>query len=130
MKNRVENTSSVKGVSWDGKRRKWVAQICLHQKRYNLGRFSNFDDAVAARKKAEEKLFESYRSELKGLKKVRVEKGYTQQKLSEISGVPKRTIQDWEAGKRNPKIDGLKRIAEVLGVDVGSLKVEKSTQEE
>lgn len=95
-----------------------------------MGRFSNFDDAVAARKKAEEKLFESYRSELKGLKKVRVEKGYTQQKLSEISGVPKRTIQDWEAGKRNPKIDGLKRIAEVLGVDVGSLKVEKSTQEE
>lgn len=52
------NTSGRKGVYFDGKRGKWVAQIVFQRKCYNLGRYNKFEDAVKAREKAEEKLFE------------------------------------------------------------------------
>lgn len=38
------------------------------------------------------------------LKEARIEKGYTQDQLSAIMGIPKRTIEDWERGVRNPPI--------------------------
>jgi len=48
------NTSGVTGVSWDGKRNKWCSGIGVREgKRKNLGRYSNFNDAVIARKMAE-----------------------------------------------------------------------------
>lgn len=34
------NTSGVKGVSWDRSRRKWVAMITVHGHQKNLGRFN------------------------------------------------------------------------------------------
>ena len=37
-------------------------------------------------------------------KETRIEKGYTQDQLSAITGIPKRTIEDWERGVRNPPI--------------------------
>lgn len=51
------NTSGVTGVCWDKSRNKWVAQIIVDNKNIYLGRFANFDDAVKARKRAEEKYF-------------------------------------------------------------------------
>lgn len=39
------------------------------------------------------------------LKNARVSSGLTQRKMSELLGIPKRTIEDWETGKRNPKND-------------------------
>lgn len=50
---RKTNTSGVKGVSFDKVNNKWKAQITVNYKGINLGRYKDFDDAVAARKQAE-----------------------------------------------------------------------------
>lgn len=50
------NKSGVRGVS-QKKNGKWLAQITFKRKNYNLGTYENFEDAVKARKEAEEKLF-------------------------------------------------------------------------
>lgn len=52
------NTSGTKGVYWNKRSKKWYAQIDFKGKRYNLGYFTNKQDAINARKKAEEELFE------------------------------------------------------------------------
>ena len=51
------NTSGYKGVTWDKNRGKWVAQLHLHGKHYYLGRYDTLEDAVKARRQAEEKYF-------------------------------------------------------------------------
>jgi hypothetical protein len=49
------NTSGRTGVTWDKNHNKWMAKIKVDQKTVNLGRFSDFNDAVKAREAAEEK---------------------------------------------------------------------------
>lgn len=55
--NRKNKDSGVKGVIWDKRRRKWMAQIQFKGKRYYLGRYDTVDEAEAARKEAEKTLF-------------------------------------------------------------------------
>lgn len=59
------NTSGVTGVSWDSSRQKWVSQIWFKGKHYSLGRYANKEDAVKARKEAEEKLHKEFLRSLK-----------------------------------------------------------------
>lgn len=54
------NTSGVTGVSWDSSRQRWLASLFCNGKTHHLGRFDSFDDAVAARKAAEERYFGQY----------------------------------------------------------------------
>lgn len=49
--------SGIKGVHWNNKRRVWVAVIIFKRKSIFLGHYSNVDDAIKARKEAEEKYF-------------------------------------------------------------------------
>ena len=49
------NTSGVVGLSWDKGRNKWEAYISVGDKKVTLGRFTNKDDAIEARKNAEVK---------------------------------------------------------------------------
>lgn len=56
-KRRTDNTSGVTGVYWDKEQNKWDARIAYKHKTIRLGRFKKFDDAVKARKAAEEKYF-------------------------------------------------------------------------
>nr|DAQ07322.1 MAG TPA: homing endonuclease [Caudoviricetes sp.] len=51
------NTSGCTGVGWYKHLNKWVARITVNGNKIHLGVFNNFDDAVAARKAAEEKYF-------------------------------------------------------------------------
>lgn len=51
------NSSGVKGIYWDEKANKWVAQIKFQGKKIYLGIFSDKNKAIAARKEAEEKYF-------------------------------------------------------------------------
>lgn len=51
---RTDNTSGQTGVHF--RKEKWEARICHNGLRYMLGRFERIEDAVAARKKAEELL--------------------------------------------------------------------------
>lgn len=50
---RSDNTSGHVGVSWNNPRQKWLAQIRINCKKIHLGRFTNIEDAIAARKAAE-----------------------------------------------------------------------------
>ena len=52
------NKTGVKGVRWDKERLKWAASIYFKGKCYQLGRFDDIEDAIKARKAAEEKFFE------------------------------------------------------------------------
>lgn len=56
----LNNTSSVTGVYWHKVSNKWIAKIKVNYKSIYLGSFINFDDAVQARKEAEEKYFGEY----------------------------------------------------------------------
>lgn len=51
------NTSGVPGVSWRKDRNKWRAFITINGKQKALGLYENKEDAIAARKLAEEKYF-------------------------------------------------------------------------
>ena len=51
------NTSGVTGVSFNNRKQMWVSQIQKNYDHINLGYYSNFEDAVAVRKAAEEKYF-------------------------------------------------------------------------
>lgn len=57
---RSDNSSGVKGVSFDKASGRWHAYIKLGGKQKNLGRFCSKDEAVAARRKAAESLHGSY----------------------------------------------------------------------
>ena len=52
------NTSGYKGVHFDKQTNKWRAEIRLNNKNFKLGRFTDIQDAVKARLKAEQKYYE------------------------------------------------------------------------
>lgn len=57
---RKNNTSGVTGVQWKPRDNVWEAWIAVMYKKIYLGRFVDFEDAVKARKAAEEKYFGEY----------------------------------------------------------------------
>lgn len=54
------NTSGISGVNYSKSHHKWASRISHKGIRYNLGFFDNFEDAVVARKKAEQELYGEY----------------------------------------------------------------------
>lgn len=54
------NTSGVTGVIWHKRDKIWESWIRVNYKKIYLGRFEKFEDAVKARKQAEEKYFGEY----------------------------------------------------------------------
>lgn len=52
------NTSGVKGVYWKKDKNMWDVEIGFQKKRIHIGYFKDFEDAVKARKRAEEQYFE------------------------------------------------------------------------
>ena len=65
---RSNNTSGVKGVSWSKEKNKWQVKITVNYKQIHIGFFDEdkFEDAVQARKDAEEKYFGEYNLKYKG----------------------------------------------------------------
>ena len=53
---RRNNTSGVVGVDWVKRDRRWRAAICFMGKRYYLGSYELFNDAVDARRHAEQEM--------------------------------------------------------------------------
>ena len=54
------NKSGYKGVAWDKRLEKWYSHIGYKNNKIRLGYFSNIEDAIAAREKAEDKYFGEY----------------------------------------------------------------------
>jgi hypothetical protein len=52
-----KNTSGYKGIGWCKKNQKWRVRIKIHRNEIHLGYFANKNDAIAARKQAEDKYF-------------------------------------------------------------------------
>lgn len=56
------------------------------------------------------------------LSEIRKEEGLTQRQLAELSGVPRRTIQNWEeSGFENAAVKNAVRVARVLGRSIEEL---------
>ena len=62
MKPTAANTSGVRGVTWDPHANKWRARLKFKGKLLNFGSYDRFEDAVEARKKAEEEVFGAFLS--------------------------------------------------------------------
>lgn len=58
------NKSGVTGVYWSKSRQRWVAQIEFQGRHYNLGRFTDKEEAIKVRKEAEKKYFGKVLDEL------------------------------------------------------------------
>jgi hypothetical protein len=54
-----------KGYNWNKKDKKWMVRIMVNNKSYYLGLFHKEQDAMNARKKAEEKYFGEYANKSK-----------------------------------------------------------------
>jgi transcriptional regulator with XRE-family HTH domain len=65
----------------------------------------------------------------KNLKKIRHERGLSQNQLAKICKVHYSTIFYWESGKRTPKLDEIKRIAKALKVTISQLFINYDNQE-
>lgn len=54
------NTSGCSGVTWKEKNQKWEVRITVNKKRYNLGLYTDLNEAIKVRKEAEQKYFGEY----------------------------------------------------------------------
>ena len=61
---RKNNTSGVPGVDWRAAKGLWRATICFKGKRHYLGSYRRFEDAVKARKRAEEDMHDAFLKEV------------------------------------------------------------------
>ncbi|MCX5667716.1 MAG: response regulator [Candidatus Omnitrophica bacterium] len=55
------------------------------------------------------------------IKKIREEKGFSQEELARKLDVAQSTIGMWESGKRTPKLDELNRLSRVLNITINRL---------
>ena len=58
------NTSGCRGVDWYKRQQKWVARLTFKGKVMNFGSFTNYEDAVKARQRAEEEIFGAFGEEI------------------------------------------------------------------
>lgn len=63
---RRNNTSGVPGVEWWKSKHRWRATLCFKGKRHYLGSYGSFEEAVKARRRAEEELVEPFLREYAG----------------------------------------------------------------
>lgn len=54
------NTSGVIGVHWDKEAQLWCVTLHKHRRQVYIKRFKSFEDAVAARKRVEQQVYEEY----------------------------------------------------------------------
>lgn len=104
------------GIFYSTRNKKYKACIYVNHHEIFLGFFDTAEEARQVRVSAmgDRKMAKS--KNLIAIK--RVEAGLTQKELSQKTGISVCTIRSWENGTRNPKIEGLRKICDVLGVDV------------
>jgi Zn-dependent peptidase ImmA (M78 family)/transcriptional regulator with XRE-family HTH domain len=63
------------------------------------------------------------------IRRMRTQKGWSQQRLADEVGRTQTAISYWEAGRRSPDLDDLVALAEALRIDIGSLFQERTPQQ-
>lgn len=63
------------------------------------------------------------------LKKLRTEKGLSQDALGEVLGISRQSVSKWEQGNSTPDIDNIGKLAEFYGVSIDSLVKGESDEE-
>ncbi len=58
------NTSGYRGIYYESKHDRWRAEIRFQRKRYYLGTYKKLEDAIKARKNAEEELYKPFLEQL------------------------------------------------------------------
>ncbi len=64
------------------------------------------------------------------LKKLRTEKGLSQDALGEVLGISRQSVSKWEQGNSTPDIDNIGKLAEFYGVSIDSLVKGEAQEEE
>lgn len=57
----------------------------------------------------------------KNLKRERLDKGFTQEKLAELCNVSKTTICQWETNKQEPSIESLITLSKIFAISIDEL---------
>ncbi|MBP7768713.1 helix-turn-helix transcriptional regulator [Candidatus Woesebacteria bacterium] len=78
----------------------------------------NFSDAVTTAERGVIDSEKKYYELVVSLKEKRESLGLTQEKLAQLSNVPRTTITKVESGSRNATLETLMKIAEALGTSV------------
>ena len=55
------------------------------------------------------------------IKTMREERGWTQQQLADKLGVTRSAVTQWETGWSQPKMDSIKKLADVFGTTIASI---------
>ena len=63
---RKNNSSGITGVDWLKGAQRWRATICFQGRRFYLGKYARFEDAVRARKAAEAEYHDAFVERFKG----------------------------------------------------------------
>lgn len=63
------------------------------------------------------------------LRELRTEKGYSQKKLADLSGISQAAIYQWEKGTRKPKIEQLKKLSIALDVPLRTFLLKMDEKE-
>lgn len=61
------------------------------------------------------------------LKMLRLQRGLTQEKLSEVAGLDRNYVSEAERGRMNPTLLTIGRLADALGVDDAALVADTAT---
>lgn len=64
------NTSGARGVYYERKTGKWRARLQFKGKTYNFGTYANFEDAVRARKEAEQLIYGEFLEQNEGARRI------------------------------------------------------------
>ena len=62
------------------------------------------------------------------IKELRLEKGLSQRKLSEKTGISQQALSLYEKGQRNPKIETWQKLANYFGVSIAYLQNKTKTK--
>ena len=55
------------------------------------------------------------------IKEFRKDKGYSQEEISQYTGIPQTTLSYWEKGLINPTLERLIRLEHILGIKIADL---------
>ena len=84
-----------------------------------MGRIRNFDDRKGAKLRSAKRF--AFWDVVRRIRAARIEKGWTQQRLADYSGIARANIARLEAGRHAPRIDTIELLARALSLPLAEL---------